>query len=158
MSDLYDQDFIGWTEQQARLLRDAAALRPNLGLDWDHLIEEVEDLGRSHHDAVSSQIARIIEHLLKLEFSSATDPRPGWRHTVRSARAEIERRLDRDPGLKSRLTEILLQETPRATCLAAGAMDDHGEDTGAVLARLHSGEGYTLDHVLGDWLPGDARG
>ena len=63
-ADLYETDFIGWTEQQARLLRAAAAQRPNLSLDWDHLAEEVEDLGKSHRRALSSQIGLVIEHLL----------------------------------------------------------------------------------------------
>jgi len=101
MSDLYETDFIGWTEQQARVLREAAASRSNLALDWENLIEEVEDLGRSYYLGVASRIARIIEHLLKLEFSPATAPRLGWRSTIRTTGGEIESRLESDPGFPS---------------------------------------------------------
>ncbi len=56
--DLYDQDFIGWTEQQARKLREAAGQRVNLPLDWEHGAEEIEGLGNSEVRSVTSQITR----------------------------------------------------------------------------------------------------
>jgi len=42
MSDLYEQDFIGWTGQQALALREAGERRSDLPLDWRHLAEEIE--------------------------------------------------------------------------------------------------------------------
>ena len=50
MSDvksLYDEDFVAWTQQQAKALRAAAGSRTNQPLDWENLAEEVEDLGKS---------------------------------------------------------------------------------------------------------------
>ena len=44
MNDLYDEDIVTWSEQQAELLRRRSAN----ALDWDHLAEEIEDVGRSH--------------------------------------------------------------------------------------------------------------
>jgi hypothetical protein len=152
MSDLYEQDFIGWTEQQARLLRQAAA-DSNLGLDWTNLIEEVEGLGRSELHAAASQIRRIILHLLKLEFSSAANPRPGWQESVADARAELESLLDSDPGLQPRLAALLASETPRAAKQAAEALRRYGEDPAGIVARQRAGATYPLDQLLGDWLP-----
>ena len=69
---LYEDDFYAWTREQARALRRLAESRPNVGLDLEHLIEEVEDLGTSQRDAVRSHLRTIIEHCLKLERSRAT--------------------------------------------------------------------------------------
>ena len=150
-ADLYEYDFIAWTEQQAKALREAARLRTNLDLDWEHLAEEVEDLGRSYRRALASHVSTAIEHLLKLEFSPATEPRRTWRDTVRRARAEIEAWLEDEPGLRPRLPGIIAQERPRAARLAAqGLLDFHEDDTG-VRARL--GDMYTDEQILGDWFP-----
>ena len=73
---LYEDDFYAWT--QAAALRRLAANRPNLALDLPHPIEEVADLGISQRDAVRSQLRRIIEHCLKLEYPAARDPGVGW--------------------------------------------------------------------------------
>lgn len=151
----YDQDFIGWTEQQARVLQEAAAHGSNLALDWKNLIEEVEGLGRSQYDAVASHVRRVMVHLLKLEFSPAGGPKASWRESVRDARADIEGRLQRDSGLKPRLAEMIGSEAPRATKLEASAMCDYGEGAEAVMARLRGADAYTMDQILGDWLPGD---
>ena len=68
----YDADFLVWSEQQAQALRELAknrALLPN-ALDLEHLIEEVEDLGRSEFHAVESYLVNIMTHLVK----SACEP------------------------------------------------------------------------------------
>jgi Domain of unknown function DUF29 len=153
MSDLYEQDFIGWTEQQARVLREAAAHGTNLPLDWTNLIEEVEGLGRSQYDAVATQIRRAILHLLKLQFSPATNPRAGWISSVRQARAEIDGRLETDPGLRPRLAGMVRREWPRALGLAAEELADHGDDQAALQVRRHADDMYSQEQILGDWLP-----
>ena len=153
MSDLYERDFIGWTEQQARALREAAARGTNLPLDWDHLIEEVEGLGRSELHAAASQIRRIILHLLKLEFSPSVPPRLGWLESVADARAELESLLSSDPGLKPRLAGVSADEWRRAAKQAVAALQAHGEDPTGILARQRAGTRYTEDQLLGDWLP-----
>ena len=90
---LYEEDFVRWTELQSRALRKAAGLGTNLPLDWENLAEEVESLGRSQRRELRSRIAVILEHLLKLEHSSATAPRSGWIETIGRERADIERLL-----------------------------------------------------------------
>jgi hypothetical protein len=61
---LYEVDFYAWTRRQAAALRDLAA-RPSGGsnaVDWPHVIEEVEALGRSEVSAVRSALLRLMEH------------------------------------------------------------------------------------------------
>ena len=43
---LYEQDFVRWTEQQARAIRDASTARINLPFDWENVAEEIDSLGR----------------------------------------------------------------------------------------------------------------
>src|SRR5690606_18778107 len=68
---LYDEDFYVWTQVQADLLR----RRQFEALDLDHLIEEVEALGRAEKNSVLNNAGVIIEHLLKLQHSPAKEPR-----------------------------------------------------------------------------------
>ena len=66
-SDLYAQDFIGWTEQQARLLRDGEAELRALGLDVPHLVEQVEGIGRRERTELGREVRRAVVNMLKIE-------------------------------------------------------------------------------------------
>jgi hypothetical protein len=78
MSD-YDLDFYAWSLRQGSLLRRlAAGERVNdADLDWPNIAEEIETLGRSERGAVRNCVVTIIEHLLKLQASPASEPRGG---------------------------------------------------------------------------------
>ena len=71
-AQLYDQDFVRWTEQQAAALRQAAGLGVNLSLDWENLAEEIDSLGRSLKRELRSRVAVIIEHLIKCRSMDLT--------------------------------------------------------------------------------------
>src|SRR5271170_428778 len=77
----YEEDFYAWTQDQARLLRSVGGLSDNR-LDREQVAEEIEDLGKSERDAVRSQIRRILEHFLKLQFSPAQAPRYDWMASI----------------------------------------------------------------------------
>ena len=64
--DLYQDDTLLWSEQQAALLRRVAAGERVNDVDWAHVIEEIEDVGRSELRACTSFLLKAIEHLLKL--------------------------------------------------------------------------------------------
>jgi hypothetical protein len=152
--DLYDEDFVRWTEQQAAALREAKTLplRTNLPLDWDNLAEEIESLGRSDRRELHFQIRRILRHLLKLAVSSAEDPRRGWRVTIREARNEITDVLRDSPSLRREIDGMIAEEARRAAELAAADLDEHGELTQAARDRIER-MGFTAEQVLGDWFP-----
>jgi hypothetical protein len=100
----YDDDFYAWTQHQAEVLREMPVADNRF--DRENVAEEIETLGREQRDAVRSQVRRIIEHLLKLQYSPATQPRPGWMRSINDARnilgdklsatlrRDIEARLD----------------------------------------------------------------
>src|SRR5580692_6630301 len=87
----YDDDFYAWTQHQAAVLREMAIADNRF--DRENVAEEIEDLGRSYRDTVRSQVRRIIEHFLKLQYSPAQAPRLGWMSTVADARAELGDKL-----------------------------------------------------------------
>jgi hypothetical protein len=147
---LYEEDFFAWTKDQVMALRRLSELRPNDELDLEHLIEEVEDLGASRRKAVRSQIRRILEHLLKLKYSPATDPRVGWRESIIDARAEL--RDDLTPTLRRDAQAALDELYDQARRDAAQRLRLDGEDEAA--ASLPSACPYTLDQILDeDWPP-----
>ncbi|MFP5512302.1 MAG: DUF29 domain-containing protein [Alphaproteobacteria bacterium] len=99
----YDTDFLAWTEEQARLLREASRERINTPIDWENVAEEIESMGRSELRAVESALVRVIEHLLKLEYSPAPDPRGNWRRTVREQRDQVIDGLEDSPSLRGKV-------------------------------------------------------
>src|SRR5919106_4845387 len=99
---LCDEDFYVWAERQAELLR----ARRFDDLDLENLIEEVEGLADVKRSAVLNNARLAIEHLLKLQHSPATDPRNGWRASVREHRRRLQ--IDLTPRLRQILADELL--------------------------------------------------
>ena len=64
--DLYDRDSLAWSLRQADLLRRLAAGEQVNGIDWDHVVEEIEDVCLSELRVVRSHLGLILLHLLKL--------------------------------------------------------------------------------------------
>jgi hypothetical protein len=102
---LYEADFYAWTREQARELRRLARTRPNVPLDLAHIAEEIQDLGKSEYEATFSLTQRIIEHLLLIEHSPATDQRLHWCDEIDDFRDAIDRRLS--PSIRRRLRREL---------------------------------------------------
>jgi hypothetical protein len=150
-SELYAQDFVLWTEDQAAALRHAKS--SNLPLDWENLAEEIESLGKSDRRELRSQITRILRHLLKLEVSPAAAPRAGWRATVGEARSEIDGILEDSPSLWREVDGLIKKQIRAAAGFAADDLSQNGEPAVAVWARLEEG-GYTAEQILGRWFPG----
>jgi Domain of unknown function DUF29 len=121
---LYQHDLAAWSKQQAAALRAAARTGSNQMLDWENLAGEIEDLGAAQRSAIESHILRVIQHLLKLEFSPASEPRNGWRRTIRLARLQIQRRLEKNPSLMSELGAIVAAEMPRAVEYAIADLEE----------------------------------
>jgi hypothetical protein len=155
IDELYEQDFYVWTQRQAEALRRLAENCPNVDLDFPHLIEEVEDLGTSQRDAVRSQVRRIIEHCLKLEYSRALDPRGGWYESILDARAEIDDKLS--PSLRRDLDDQLPRLWARARAKVDNGLRRFGEPASADMLPVDCA--YALDDLLADdWYPVNRRG
>jgi hypothetical protein len=87
VSDLYDDDILLWSERQAALLRRlAAGERVNDEVDWENVVEEIEDVGRSSLRACRSQLLQALLHELKAEAWPQSRDAPHWRSEARVAR------------------------------------------------------------------------
>ena len=154
-AELYDVDFYRWTQEQAALLRQVPGERINLPIDWNHAADEIEDMGRSDLRAVNSRIGVILEHLVKLEYSPASDPRDGWIETVVRSRGDVSRILDDSPSLRRKLSERWLKEyaLARRSAIRGLARDSVGSE------EIPVDPPYTVEQVIDpDWWPGNRHG
>jgi Domain of unknown function DUF29 len=144
----YDDDFFAWTQHQAMVLRTMAVADNRF--DRENLAEEIEALGRSERDAVRSQIRRIIEHLLKLAYSPAQQPRFDWMASIAEARATLG---DKISATLRQDAETMLQRLYRdGRRQAELALRAHGEDQAA--DALPQPCPCSLDDIFReDWYP-----
>jgi Domain of unknown function DUF29 len=148
-SHLYEEDFPLWAERQAALLR----ARRFDELDLENLIEEVEDLSRRERDIVESHIETILEHLLKLELSTAERPRRGWLVTVDKQRAKLARKLT------TTLRNHLEAELPALYAGLRRPVARQLVKDGVPPDGLSAACPYTLDQILDpSWFPNNERG
>lgn len=118
-------------------------------LDWPNIAEEIESLGKNQSRELSSRIATILVHLMKLQASPASAPHAGWRDTILEQRDEIDRLLADAPSLRVRVPSIIAAEMDRARRRAEAALEAYGEHPGAHPDAI----AYAEDQVLGSWLP-----
>ncbi len=114
MAARYDTDFYGWTQDQAAKLRKLLVERANLDLDFENIAEEIDSMGRSDRRELRSQLARVIEHLLKLEESTLWEPRRQWQNSVDSGRESLKELFDRSPSLFAAREEELAEAYAKA--------------------------------------------
>jgi hypothetical protein len=132
----YDQDFHSWTADQAARLR---ASRPG-GVDWENLAEEIESLGRSDRRKIASNLAAVLEHLIKWKYQPEKR-KGGWRSSIREHRDRIERILADSRSLARLPEEVLAAEYERARRAAL-------DDTGLAPSRIPVACLFTLAQVL----------
>src|SRR5208337_1613149 len=149
-ADLYDRDFVAWTEVQAAKLRDAAAARVDLPIDWENVAEEIGSLGRDNKRELGRRLDNIVEHLLKLRWSP--DKHPAWRGTVIRERHEVEMLLEQSPSLRRLLPDLVAEAHRSEQELVVDELSDRGGITQADAARLRD-ELFSPDQILENWWP-----
>lgn len=148
----YDEDLVRWSAEQAAALRAASSSGLNLPLDWENLAEEIASLGKSQRRELASRVTTVIEHLLKLEFSPATEPRDGWIGTVLRERDEIEGVLADNRSLRPSVPEMISGQGVAAADRVARTLEGRDRLTGAESAKIRARR-YEAEEVLGQWLP-----
>ena len=103
--DLYFEDAWSWSREQAAALR----RRDFAALDWDDVIEEIEDVGNRHYDRWISNCGNAITHLLKIEHYRSPEDVNHWRREVLGYRQKMYRTLRRHRGMKGSLGEMLAE-------------------------------------------------
>jgi Domain of unknown function DUF29 len=98
---LYETDYLKWIETTVEKLR----VRDYANIDWENLIEEIEDMGRSERRSLESNLVVLLLHLLKWQFQP--DRRSGsWKGSIAEHRRRIRKSLQDSPSLKPYLEEV----------------------------------------------------
>jgi hypothetical protein len=117
LKELYEKDFYLWVQENLRLLKN----RELDLVDWENLVEEIEDMGKSLFKSVRSHMSTIMEHLYKWEnFRYVPEMGYDWIETIiryreyvghswiksiNNARNELEGIFKRHPSVKAKVQE-----------------------------------------------------
>jgi hypothetical protein len=92
LSQLYGQDFVLWVDETVKLLYNQDLEQ----IDWPHLMEEVEGLGREQRHKTDSYLVQLLIHLLMYRYWKAEKVRcqRGWENEIDNFRLELELLLE----------------------------------------------------------------
>jgi hypothetical protein len=142
VSATYTTDFNVWVKKTVQLLREGCWNE----IDLEHLIEEVESLGKSERRGIVSQLTRLLLHLLKWQYQPQRRS-DSWLDSITDARTQIELAIADSPSLKNYPAEQLADCYQRARRQAA-------KQTGIAISTFPETCEYELELVLADdWLP-----
>ncbi len=120
-TQIYEQDIDAWIDQQVRLLKEGR-LRE---IDVEHLIEELQDMGKSNRRELESRLIILIAHLLKWQYQreALSDQwkefeGKGWRNTIIEQRVQLLFLLKKVPSLRSMIQDAIAEVYSDARRLA----------------------------------------
>lgn len=138
----YVTDLSLWAHETANLIREGRWQN----IDLEHLVEELEDLGKSEKRGIASQLVRLLIHLLKWEYQPQRRS-DSWLDSITDSRLQIELAIMDSPSLKNYPLLELDQAYQRARSNAA-------KQTHLPLSKFPETCPYALDKILDqDWLP-----
>ena len=123
LKELYDKDFPLWAEINLELLKEKAYEL----VDWEHLLEEIEDMARSDLKACISYLAVILEHLYKWDnfrHLVGKEGGKGWIKSVVNARREIFVLFSESPSLEKKLPVEISKAWNRARAKLESWLED----------------------------------
>ena len=108
-AETYSKDFYSWvvsqTEALVELREFVSRQRFDGKVDWDHLIEEVEDLANQKLDAIAILMENVIGHLLYIESRPTDTACQGWLREITNWRMQIRRLIAKNPGTTHSLND-----------------------------------------------------
>ena len=133
---LYEADFHAWTQQQARLVEHGQWAE----VDRQHLVEEIESMGRAERRELGSRLSVLLAHLLKWQYQPHLRGR-SRELTIREQRSQVDLVLQDNPSLRASL-DATLRDAYRLAVFAAL------RETG--LPAFPAQCPYTRDQVMDD--------
>jgi hypothetical protein len=140
LTELYDRDYNSWLAETTSLLCQGQLDK----LDCEHLIEELEALGRNEKNAVESLVIQIIIHLLLYQYwqQERDFNTRHWQTELFTFRTQLELRLT--TNLKNYLStrlNYLYSKAAKTAQLKSGL-------------QLPNNNPYSLEPILDEnWLP-----
>ena len=144
-TSLYETDYLLWLETILAQL----TVGDFINIDLEHLIEEIQDLGKSEKHAVASYLMRLCEHLLKVKYweSERENCLRGWEVEIANFRIQIQRKLKSSPSLRNYLQDNFAGEYGNGRKLFLKA-------SGLESTLIPDRPCFTLEQALDeDWLP-----
>ena len=147
-SQAYDTDLLRWIEEQTTLLRTGRFSE----LDYEHILEELEDMGREQKVALQSLFRQILIHLLQLQLSPATTPRGKWVDELVEFRSQAQTRLDETPSLRHYADALFEKAWQQARRGADKSFQAYGE-----VVQVPESCPYSMEQCLDqDFIPAGA--
>ncbi|MCY4585156.1 MAG: DUF29 domain-containing protein [Bryobacterales bacterium] len=127
-AELYHSDGYTWAIEQA----DALRRRDFAAIDWDNVIEEIEDVGRREKNHWRGCCARILEHLLKIEhYREAThEVLRHWVSEIKDFREEMADDIINNPGLQGEYETMLKSAWQKGRNYARRRLAEYDESNG----------------------------
>lgn len=147
VTTLYEIDYLLWIETTLQQLRD----RDYNQVDWQNLLEAIEDMGKSERHSIKSNLTVVLMHLLKWEFQPQC--RTGsWAGSITQHRTRILYALEDSPSLNNYLPEVLETAYSRAR-------QEASDETQLPLSMFPLDCPYAIEQVLDDefWPDGNDR-
>ncbi|MEA5617854.1 DUF29 domain-containing protein [Cronbergia sp. UHCC 0137] len=99
---LYEQDYPQWIETTLSQLQQ----RDLEHLDWEHLIEEISELGNEQKHKLESYLLQLLKHLLLYQHWSLPDCKNDWEMEIDNFRVEL-RKLTKSKNLYNYMLKVL---------------------------------------------------
>jgi len=117
----YEHDFNAWIQQHITLLKQGKISE----IDVEHLILELEDMGKNNFRELESRLIVLIAHLLKWQFQlkQLTEQwkefkGSSWQQSIIEQRHQIAYLLEDMPSLKGKLQNAVKKTYSKAVMLA----------------------------------------
>ena len=104
-NQLYEQDFNVWRETIIKKIKQ----QDFNDIDWEHLLLELEDMGKSEKRSFLSNLTILIAHLLKLTVQADAPEmiKGSWYSSVTEHRFRVRKDLEENPSFKNYLHEVI---------------------------------------------------
>ncbi|NEQ27082.1 MAG: DUF29 domain-containing protein [Microcoleus sp. SIO2G3] len=102
--NLYEADYLKWIDTTIDQLKQ----QNYEAIDWENLIEEIEDMGRSERNSLESNLTVILIHLLKWQFQPERRSN-SWQASIAEHRRRIRKAFKNSPSLKPYFEEIFAE-------------------------------------------------
>ena len=139
----YDDDVVAWANAQAARLRAIADPR----VDFEHIADELESMGRSDRNEIESRMTVLLTHLLKWEHQVERRSR-SWRRTILEQRDRLDWLVGESPSLKSAVESARVARFHTARIYAS-------DETGIAIGAFPRECAWTTAQILElDFYPG----
>jgi hypothetical protein len=137
--DLYDRDILIWTEHQADLVRRLERGERMDGVDWAHIVEEIECVGLSELHSVQSYLNLMLVRLLKIHRWPDNQAHARWRVEIVACQQNAVQRFAPSKRQRTDVEQLYAEALEQLECA--------GHD-GATPRLWPSTCPFTLDQLL----------